>query len=71
MGTLYRGNGNTTTDLVCMYLGWSFINALKTMTRGNTIYVKGTCLHPDEVYSLQQIDGQLIDGKKCKLVNFK
>ena len=67
----YRGNGSPNTDAVCDYLGWSYINALKTMERGGAIYVRGTLLKPSEVKLLQQIDGKMINGKHCKLMNFK
>lgn len=68
---MYKGNGNQTTDAVCDYLDWSYIDALKTMVKGATIYVRGTLLKPNEVNDLQRIDGAVVDGKTCKLMNFR
>ena len=78
---MYKGNyityggtinpeGSKITDAVCDHLGWSPINALKTMVRGNIIYVRGTVLKPSEVASFGRINGATIDGRTCKQVNF-
>jgi len=71
---LYKGNtnfdnGSDVTDDICLYLGWSFTNAIKTYVKLNTIYIRCTDVKPNQVRTLKEIDGVKIDGKTVKLMN--
>ena len=68
---MYKGNsifenGSNLTDLVCLYAGFTFCNAIKTMVRNKTIYVRATLLKPHEVYAFQELDGVMVDGMPIK-----
>ena len=64
-------NGSPVTDKVCDYLDWAYVGAVKTLVRGNTVFVRGTTLKPYEIVLLQHVDGAVIDQKTCKLMNFR